>query len=261
MISPLSFMKVKSIFITHFHGDHFLGLPGLIQSMNFSGREEDLFIFGPAGMVDITATIATLGEFQPSFNICARDIEAGERVDLGRCTVTAIHSDHTVPALSYVLEEPPRRGRFRVDRARELGVPRGPLFSQLQAGKSVTVRGREISPEEVMGPPRPGRKVVYSGDTRPTEALIEAARGAEVLVHEATLDSTLSEGAWEYGHSTARDAAEVAKAAEVGTLILTHISNRYDDAAVLEAEAREIFPNTVVAHDLMTFTVRVRERA
>jgi len=145
MISPLSFMKVKSIFITHFHGDHFLGLPGLIQSMNFSGREEDLFIFGPAGMVDITATIATLGEFQPSFNICARDIEAGERVDLGRCTVTAIHSDHTVPALSYVLEEPPRRGRFRVDRARELGVPRGPLFSQLQAGKSVTVRGREIS--------------------------------------------------------------------------------------------------------------------
>lgn len=261
MLSSLSFMKVSSVFITHFHGDHFLGLPGLIQSLNFSGREDRLRLYGPEGMHRIAATVATLGEFRPLFDIHAGELKDGDRVDLGPYSVTAVASDHTVPALSYVVQEADRRGRFRADRAKELGVPEGPLFSQLQSGRSVTVGGRTVEPSEVMGPPRPGRKVVYSGDTRPNRALREAARGAEVLVHEATLDSSLEEGAREYGHSTARGAAELARDAGVGALILTHISNRYDDPAVLEAEAREVFPHTIVAHDLMSYPVRLRDRS
>jgi len=261
MLSSLSFMKVTSVFITHFHGDHFLGLPGLVQSMNFSGREDDLWLYGPEGMDRIASTVISLGEFRPLFTVHASELKGGDRVDLGPYSVTAVTSDHTVPALSYVVQEADRRGRFLADRARELGVPEGPLFSRLQHGHSVTVNGRTVTPEEVMGPPRPGRKVVYSGDTRPTQALLEAARGAEVLVHEATLDSSLEEGAREYGHSTARGAAELARAAGVGTLILTHISNRYDDPSVLEAEAKAVFPNTLVAHDLMTFPVHLRDRA
>ncbi len=259
MLSSLSFMKVSNIFITHFHGDHFLGLPGLMQSMNFSGREDDLHVYGPEGTIEAVSTMATLGAFRPLYDIHANEMSEGDIVDLGFCTVRAIAADHTVPALSFIVQEPERRGRFNAQRARQLGVPEGPLFARLQAGEPVVVDGVTIDPSEVLGPPRPGRKVVYSGDTRPNEALLEAARGAEVLVHEATLDSSLEEGAMEYGHSTARAAAEMAKAARVGQLILTHISTRYDTVETLEAEAREVFPNTVVAHDLMTFPVTHRD--
>lgn len=259
MLSSLSFMKVSNIFITHFHGDHFLGLPGLMQSMNFSGREDDLHVYGPEGTIEAVSTMATLGAFRPLYDIHANEMSEGDIVALGFCTVRAIAADHTVPALSFIVQEPERRGRFNAQRARQLGVPEGPLFARLQAGEPVVVDGVTIDPSEVLGPPRPGRKVVYSGDTRPNEALLEAARGAEVLVHEATLDSSLEEGAMEYGHSTARAAAEMAKAARVGQLILTHISTRYDTVETLEAEAREVFPNTVVAHDLMTFPVTHRD--
>ncbi len=260
MLSPVSFMKVSNIFISHFHGDHFLGLPGLIQSMNFSGREDGLHIYGPEGTVEFVKAAATLGAFRPLFDIYAKEMADGDTVELGACSVKAMAADHTVPALSFVIEETKRRGKFNSQRARELGVPEGPLFARLQAGERVSVNGREVDPDEVMGPPRPGRKVVYSGDTRPSKALLDAARGAEVLIHEATLDSSLEEGAMEYGHSTARAAAELARAADVGQLILTHISTRYDSTEVLESEAKEIFPETVVAHDLMSIPVRLRDR-
>lgn len=259
MLSSLSFMKVNSVFITHFHGDHFLGLPGLIQSMNFSGREDDLHVYGPEGTVETVSTVATLGAFHPLYDIYADEMADGDIIDLGFCSVKAIAADHTVPALSFIIEEPERRGRFNAQRARELGVPEGPLFARLQAGESIVVGGVEIDPSEVLGPPRPGRKIVYSGDTRPSDALLDASRGAEVLVHEATMDSSLEEGALEYGHSTARAAAQIARAAGVRQLILTHISTRYDSAEILEAEAREVFPNTVVAHDLMSFPVTHRD--
>jgi len=260
MFSPLSFMRVNNIFITHYHGDHFLGLPGLIQSMNFSGRENELHVYGPEGTIETVTAAATLGAFQPLFDVHAHEMADGDVVDLGPCSVKAISADHTVPALSYILREPDRKGRFNAQRARELGVPEGPMFARLQAGEAVVVGDRRIEPHEVMGPPRSGRRIVYSGDTRPSEALLEASRGANVLVHEATLDSSLEEGALEYGHSTARAAAEMAKAADVDQLILTHISNRYDSVDLLEAEAREIFPNTVLAHDFMSFPVRFSDR-
>ncbi len=259
MLSPVSFMKVAHIFISHFHGDHFLGLPGLIQSMNFSGREADLHVYGPEGMVDLTRTVLSLGYFQPSFKIYAGELKDGDQLDLGGYIVTALAGDHSVPALSFVVEEKPRQGRFLVDRARELGVPPGPLFSQLQSGRAVTVGEMFIEPAMVLGPPRPGRKVVISGDTRPTARLTGAAKGADVLVHEATMDSSLQEGARDYGHSTAKEAAEVAREADVDLLVLTHISNRYEDTSVLENEAKAIFPNTVAAVDLMVVPVKLKD--
>jgi len=256
MLSNLSFMKVNNIFITHFHGDHFLGLPGLIQSMNFSGREEDLHIYGPEGAIEIVSSLATIGAFQPLYNIHINELSHNDEVDLGFCSVIALAADHTIPALSFIIEEPERKGKFNNQKAQKLGIPKGPLYSQLQMGKAVTVGSRLIEPDEVVGPSRPGRKIVYSGDTRPNKELVDAARNAEILVHEATLDSSLEEGALEYGHSTARAAAEIALNAEVKKLILTHISTRYEDNNILEEEAREIFPNTLLAHDLMTIPVR-----
>ncbi|MDW5563620.1 MAG: ribonuclease Z [Methanomassiliicoccus sp.] len=256
MRSSASFMKVTTIFITHFHGDHFLGLPGLIQSMNFSGRQAPLSIYGPPGMIDLASTLISLGHFTLAFPVSAGEMIDGDQVDLGAVTVTAVEGEHSVPALSFVIEEKGRRGRFLPERAMELGVPSGPLFGQLQSGHEINVGGRIVTPSMVMGPPRPGLKVVISGDTRPTARLAEAAGHASVLVHEATLDSSLQEGARSYGHSTAREAGEVARAAEVELLVLTHISNRYDDVSVLEEEAKEAFPHVLAATDLMTIQVR-----
>lgn len=258
MLSSVSFMKVTAIFISHFHGDHFLGLPGLIQSMNFSGRRAPLAIFGPPGMIELARTLISLGHFSLAFPISAGEMNDGDAVDLGAVTVTAVEGEHSVPSLSFVIEEKERRGRFLPERARALGVPPGPMFGELQSGKEVEVGDRTITPSMVLGPPRKGIKVVISGDTRPTERLARASRHAALLVHEATLDSSLIEGAKSYGHSTAREAGEVARDAEVDLLALTHISNRYEDVSVLEAEARETFPNVIAAVDLMTFQVRGR---
>ncbi len=261
MLSQASFMKVNKIFISHFHGDHFLGLPGLIQSMNFSGRKNPLQIYGPVGAVEVVRSCLGLGYFTPGFEIYAGDLEAGDKIDYGDYSVMVVGAEHTVPALAFVLEESPRRGKFLVDRARELGVKEGPMFAMLQSGKNAEVNGRTITPEMVMGPARRGRKIVYSGDTRPNEELIKAAKGAEVLIHEATLDQGLKEGAREYGHSTAREAAQVALKAGVDCLYLTHISNRYENPGILEAEAKEIFPKTKLAEDFMTLTVRLKDRS
>lgn len=255
MCSTVSFMKINNIFISHFHGDHILGLPGLVQSMNFSGRTTPLSVYGPPGIVDLTRTLIHIGNFAPCFTITAAELAHGSVVDLNGCTVTAVAGEHTLPELGYVVEEKPRRGQFLIERARSLNVPEGPLFSRLQAGQTVEVNGRSITPDMVLGPPRRGRKIAISGDTRPTDAMIQAARDADVLVHEATLDSSLSEGAAEYGHSTARQAAEVASRADVHELYLTHISNRYEDASVLLEEAKVIFPNSHLAEDLLTVEV------
>jgi ribonuclease Z len=258
MRSNVSFMKITHIFISHFHGDHILGLPGLVQSMNFSGREKDLYIFGPEGMIDLAHSMLSFGYFQPSFKIFAGEMKDGDAIDLGKMTVMAVAGEHSVPALSFVVEEKGKKGKFLTDKAKELGVPPGPLFSQLQAGEAVTLAGKTIKPEMVLGPPRSGRKVVISGDTRPNPRLTDAARGADVLVHEATLDSTLAEGAKEYGHSTAREAGEVAMSANVELLVLTHISNRYADPSILVDEAKEYFPHTIAAYDLLTIPVKLK---
>jgi ribonuclease Z len=255
MSSTVSFMKIGQIFITHLHGDHFLGLPGLIQSMNFVGRTEPLDIFGPEGVSDLIDTIINLGYFKAGFEVSGHDVEDYEVVPGKGYSVMAVRTDHTIPSLGFVLEEDIRPGRFNKERAAELGVPEGPLFSKLQSGTSVTVQGRTISPGMVMGDPRPGLRLAFSGDTRPSQHFIESILGCDILVHEATADVSLQEKAKEFGHSTARDAASIASQAGVRRLFLNHFSGRYEDVSLLVKEAQELFPNTQASEDLMIVQV------
>lgn len=255
MFSSASYMKVSSVYISHLHGDHFLGLPALIQSMSFNGRENRLKVFGPPGMIATMNAILGLGYFSPGFEVVARDLQDGDVIAEGDFTVKAVAVEHTVPSLGYVLEGSARPGRFNLEKARELGVPPGPMFRLLQEGREVEVDGRTISPSQVLGPPRRGLKFSISGDTRPSQKFEEAVQCSDVLVHESTVTSDLIVNAKEYGHSTAQQAAELAKRANVRSLYLYHISNRYDDPQQLLDEAKAFFPATYIAEDLMSVEV------
>ncbi|HYM40172.1 MAG TPA: ribonuclease Z [Thermoplasmata archaeon] len=255
MASKLSFMQVSRVFLTHFHGDHFLGLPGLIQSMNFFGREAPLEVFGPAGCEALVLELMSLGHFKAGYPVKARDLSPGDRVECGEYAVTAFEAVHTVPGLSYALEETERPGRFDLERAQALGIPPGPLYSRLQEGETVTVGGKTVRPEQVLGPPRRGRKIVYTGDSMPHEALVTMARGADVLIHDATSDAALEEKANRYGHSSSRQAAQVAKDAGVGLLVLTHLSPRYEDPTVLLRDAKAVFDRVQLAEDFAEIDV------
>ncbi len=248
----LGFRRQTRILISHLHGDHVLGLPGLIQTMTLLHRERTLHLYGPKGLTAfIEAFNSVLGG--PGFPLRVNEILSEGIVHAGsEYTVRAIKADHEEPSWSYVLEEHPRPGRFHPDRASALGVPEGPLWKRLQQGEDVVLGGGGVVRSvEVVDPPKRGLKIAYSGDTRPTETFSEASEGADLLIHEATFDSSLEEKAVENGHSTAAQAAEVARAAGVEMLILTHISSRYPDAGILLEEAKEVFPNTRIAEDLM----------
>jgi ribonuclease Z len=253
--SSRSFMRVRRIFLTHFHGDHFLGLPGLIQSMNLNNRTEPLDLYGPPDAKEVLERVLTLGYFTLRFPVAIHALQPGQTVELDRYTVRTAAAQHPVPALAYRVEEAAKRGRFDGEKARALGI-RGPAFGRLEAGETVEVRGRRVAPEEVMGPPRPGRSVVYSGDSAPTDAIRDLARGATVLIHEATTASDLEREANEWGHSSAAQAAEIAREAEVGELFLTHFSARYKELEQLQAEARARFPGSRLARDLLDHLIR-----
>lgn len=258
MSSSVSFMKVSRIFISHLHADHFLGLPGLIQSMSLNGREEPLTILGPNGTSKNVKMMLRLGYFKSRFRVLARDLSPGEVLDCGEFSVRCGKASHTIPALAFAIQERPRPGKFELKKAKRLGIPEGPLFRRLQQGGVVKVGGRTIRPRMVLGPPRPGRKVVYTGDTGPSKDIVALARGADVLIHDCTLDSTHMVLAREFGHSTAAQAARTAKLAKVGTLFLVHMSPRYEDTSILEKEARTIFSQSHAAKDFMEYAVRFR---
>jgi len=256
MASSVSFMRISRVFLTHHHGDHFLGLPGLIQSMNFYGRSAPLDVYGPSGTAKMTKAMLELGIFDLRYEVDGHDLAPGDEVRGEGHSVTAFQAKHTVPALGYVFQEDQRPGRFDVERALALGVVEGPSFARLVEGGNVKGRGGIVTPAMVMGPPRKGIRVVYSGDTAPCQGLERACQGADVLVHEATVASELEDKAREFGHSTARDAAELAKRAGVASLYLVHISGRYEDPSPLLEEARGIFPSTIIPNDLDSFVVR-----
>jgi ribonuclease Z len=253
--SSASFMRVRRVFLTHFHGDHFLGLPGLIQSMCLNHREEPLDIYGPPDAAEMVGRALRLGYFTLKFPVEVHPLEPGSSVELPGYTVRTAAALHPVPALAYRIEEGPRRGRFDGALARSLGI-HGPDFGRLEAGESVRVDGRLVRPEDVMGPPRPGRSIVYSGDTAPTEAVTKLAEKATLLVHEATAAQEIEKEANDWGHSSARQAAECARHAGVGTLYLTHFSARYKELEPLEAEARIVFEGSHAARDLLDHLVR-----
>jgi ribonuclease Z len=254
-LAGLNFMNLDHIYITHLHADHFFGLGGMIQSMEFLERERPLTIHGPPGTADAIDKILSTGTFKLD-HLSVKVDEAGEgEVFRGkRYTVTAARADHTKNSLAYCFTEDAHR-KFNKPRALELGIPEGRLFSSLQEGHAVDVKGKTITPEMVLMEPIPGRKVAYSGDTRPCEAIIELARGADVLIHESMFSHEDLESTEDAAHTTTKQAAEVALKAGVKRLYLTHISQRYTEPEKLQAEAREIFPQTYIAEDFLKVAV------
>jgi len=246
---------LRGILITHLHGDHILGLTGLLRTMALQGRTDPLPIHGPPGSLPVLESVVHLGGRLSAFPVHLHEMAPGERIrcDAEGYDIETFAVRHGVSAVGYVLREHERPGRFDVERARELGVPEGPLFGRLHRGEAVEVDGRTIRPEEVVGPPRPGRSVAFTGDTRPCAETVAAAQGAELLVHDATFTSDEAERARETFHATAAEAARIARQAGVRRLALTHVSARYSaNASPLEREAGEIFPGTMVAFDGLT---------
>jgi ribonuclease Z len=253
--SSLNFMHVNKILLSHFHGDHFLGLPGLIQSMYLNERKRPLHILGPQGTTDTVKNLLSIGYFSPTFDILTKDLKDSETVDFEDYTIKVRAADHDIPALAYAIEEKPRKGKFHPEKALALGIPEGPLFRKLQNGEAVEINGKSVNPQDVMGPERKGRKIVYSGDTRPSSKIEELAKDCDVLIHDATFSRELEEKAVKYGHSSTNHAADIAKRANVKVLFLTHISPRYDDVQVLEDEAKEIFTFSFAAYDFLEYEI------
>jgi ribonuclease Z len=245
------------IFFTHYHADHLLGVTGLLRTLGLMDRTAPVTLYGPRGAERVLGAAISLGIERNKFPIEIREIRAGDRLTRPDYDIVVFETDHRADTVGFALAEHVRLGRFHPERARELGIPEGPLWGRLHHGEAITLDdGRVIRPEDLVGAPRQGRTVVYSGDTRPHLPLIEAARGADLLVHEATFGGDELERARETGHSTAAEAARVAVEAGVRRLVLTHISPRYGrDAAELLAEARAIFPETIIARDGLTVDV------
>lgn len=247
---------LSEVFFTHFHSDHFLGLAGLVRTLGLQGRTEPMTFWGPGGARRVLGAMLEVGYERSPFEVTINEVEPGTRLVRGEYDLEVIAADHGSGAVSWVLREHERLGRFDPDKARAMGIPEGPLWGKIHKGETVTVEGRAIAPSELVGSPRSGRLVVLSGDTRPTDALVTAAMGADLLVHEATFSHEEHERAVETRHSTAQEAAQVALAARVRRLALTHLSARFSMASdVLLEEARDVFPETVVARDGMEIEV------
>jgi ribonuclease Z len=257
--SNVGLIELREVFLTHYHADHYLGLPGMLKTFALRGRETPITIYGPPGLVDLFGALRRIfGRLTYPYELV--ELAPGDVLDRGDYRLATFPVDHGVSAVGYALVENARPGRFDVEAADALGIPVGPERGALQRGESVTLGdGRVVAPEDVLGEPRAGRKVVISADTGYSRRVIEAARGADVLVHEATFAEEEAERARETLHSTAAEAAEVARAAEVGLLALTHLSNRYFGGEI-EREAQAIFPDTVVPRDLDIIVVPFQER-
>lgn len=253
---------VDAVFFTHFHADHYLGIIGFLRTLGMGGREQPLTLYGPPSARKVLDAAIHLGVERLAFPVDVQELRGGELIKRKGYGVRAVRVDHRVNALGYALEEDVRPGRFDPEAAKRLGVPSGPDFGRLQKGQPVTLAdGREVKPEQVLGAARPGRRVVISGDTRPCAQVVEAARGADLLVHEATFSDDEQARALETRHSTAREAARVASEAKAKRLVLTHLSSRHDvDPRPLVEQARQEFAGPIdVAFDGFSVEVPLRE--
>jgi ribonuclease Z len=251
---------LRDIFFSHLHADHYLGVIGLLRTLGLQAREEPVDLWTPRGTADLLRSAVWLGGDRVPYEVRFHELEPGEAVARPAYDVVPFRTSHPGRALGYAVVEHARLGRFDAERARELGIPEGPLWGRLHRGEAVEVDGRTIAPADIVGPARPGRRVVYTGDTRPCAAVTEAAQQADLLVHEATFGEDEADRAQATGHSTAAQAARTAAAAGALRLALTHFSPRYaDDPRALEREARAIFPPTVSAYDGLVIEVPFRD--
>ncbi|HEY3765198.1 MAG TPA: ribonuclease Z [Gaiellales bacterium] len=257
--SGAGLVDVDDILLTHCHADHFLGLPGLLKTFGLRAREAPLHLYGPKGLRALMRTMDPLIGRLP-FPFAVEELHADQSLARDGYRIVAFPTDHGIASLGYALVEDERPGRFDLDSARRLGVPEGPMFGQLQHGHAVTLEsGETIAPADVVGETRPGRRIVMSGDTRPCRPLFDAALGADLLVHEATFLEDERDRAAETGHTTAKQAAGLARDAGVHLLALTHISTRYLGREIA-AEAAGEFPDTVVPRDFDAVDLPLPER-
>ena len=251
MISPFSFMKIDRIFITHLHGDHILGLPGLLQTMGMSGRKDPVEVYGPTGLLKALKSMLDACEGELEYDLRIEEVEGDEEFSFDSFDVTVFRTVHNTPSVGYVYREHDRPGTFNKEKAEKLGLAPGDDFSRLQAGE--TVKG--VEPDQVIGPKRPGCSLVYTGDTVPCKDIAVASKDVDVLIHEATYTEEDSGLAKEHFHSTAKAAAETAAKCNVKMLALIHISNRYGDSEASLAEAKSVFGNTVAPEDFQMLIV------
>jgi ribonuclease Z len=261
MQAKVSFHKKLGVFLTHLHGDHVLGLPGVLQTMALMDRNEPVSVYGPVGIKDFLVCAQETLKFGLTFSVEISEIlSEGVICDEEEYSVLAVKSNHAVESYAYAFVEKQRSGKFYPKKALAHGVPEGELWSKLQDGEEIKLAdGKIVKPVDVMGPLRAGRKIVYTGDTRPFEAFAKFAAGADLIIHDSTFDDSLSEKAALDGHSTPSQAAEQAKAAEAKRLVLTHISARYPDASMLLEQAKKIFADTVLAEDFLELELPLKK--
>jgi ribonuclease Z len=261
MQAKVSFHKKLKVFLSHLHGDHVLGLPGVLQTMALMDRKEPVQIYGPPGIKDFLVCTKKTLNFGLTFPLEINEVlSEGPITDEDEYMVTAVKSSHAVLSYCYAFVEKPRAGKFYPRKAEALKVPLGELWSKLQSGREVTLAdGKVVKPSDVMGSPRAGRKIVYTGDTRPFDSFAKFATDADLVIHESTFDDSLIEKASLDGHSTPSQAAAEAKAAGARQLALTHISARYPDASLLLEQAKKVFANTIVAEDFLVLELPLKQ--
>jgi ribonuclease Z len=259
--AKVGFHKKTKIFLSHLHGDHVLGLPGLLQSMALTDRKRKIEIYGPNGTSKFLMCVQESLQFGLTFEVEIHEIlESGLICDEPDYSVGTVWANHVTPTFSFCFLEKPRPGKFYPEKAAEIGVPKGLLWSKLHHGENVTLAdGTVVKPEQVSGPLRKGRKIVYTGDTRPFKEFAEFAHNSDLVIHEATFDDALAEKAETDGHSTPSQAAQQAKNANAKKLVLTHISARYADVSLLLGQAKKVFVNTVVAEDFLVLDLPLAE--
>ncbi|GEO26098.1 ribonuclease Z [Alicyclobacillus acidoterrestris] len=256
--SPLKPRQLEKLFITHLHGDHLFGLPGLLGSRAFQGGQTPLVIYGPKGLSEFVETTLRVSDTHLTYDIKVCEIDEGIVFEDEQFVVSSRKLSHGVPSFGYRFEESPAAGRLDTEKLTQEGIAEGPIYGQLKQGHDVTLPdGRVLCAKDYLSAPIPGRKIVILGDTRPCKAITQLAAGADILVHEATYAALDSDKAQAHHHSTAVDAASAARDAGVGALILTHISARYDEVGLahLLSDAQAVFPNTHLATDHWSIAV------
>ncbi|MEM4155454.1 MAG: ribonuclease Z [Archaeoglobaceae archaeon] len=252
--AKLGFRNLDNIFITHMHTDHFIGVFGLIETLSLNGRKKELNFYTPNSEM-LRTLFEIFGYDKLDYSINVKKVKDGDEISFRGFKIVVFETEHIVPSVGYALIEDDMR-KFDKSKAEALGIPQGPLYARLKSGESIYWNGKLITPEMVLGDLKRGRKLVYTGDTRPCHRTVEVAKNADLLIHDASFSEEMKEWAIESGHSTAKEAGEVAKRANVKKLVLTHLSARYSkDPDLLLNEAKEVFENVEIVEDLMGFEI------